>query len=551
MRTAFLYISLIVLAGMYPFGALAHADDTPVDTPATTAVQPTDTDNTASPDTDTPPADDTSTAAPAATDTPTTTSTTSSTTSDDTSASATNSLDSTATTGDASVTDNTTAGSATSGDASASATVINNVNSAVGSNNQPPATFVSDIYGNVQGDIVLQPMIQQATVPLNSTPADDTTLTVNNGTQLTNDITLSATSGDASVTDNTKAGNATSGTATTMANIVNVINSMVSAGQSFVGTINIYGSLNGDILISPDFIPQLLADNSQNGSTNETVSTADMQSILNNVSLTAQSGAATVANNSSAGSATTGDAVTHVVIFNMSGHQVIASDSLLVFVNVLGQWVGLIVDAPAGTTAAAIGDGVTQNSTAGNTTTTTNSSAQIINNIVLNSQTGDATVANNTTAGNATSGKASATANIANITNDSLGLAGWFGILFINVFGSWFGSFGVNTSAGNPPTSQNRGVATKAQVISFIPHQSAAQTLHFASLTPSANSDPVQSSTPTTTQPAVLGTSTTKTPRHTAGTQQNTIDNWSFIVLVVVVAGLIAAGAHLLTTRQP
>lgn len=30
-------------------------------------------------------------------------------------------------------------------------------------------------------------------------------------------------------------------------------------------------------------------------------------------------------------------------------------------------------------------------------------------------------------------------------------MAGWFGMLFINVLGDWFGSFGTNTSFGNAP----------------------------------------------------------------------------------------------------
>jgi len=49
---------------------------------------------------------------------------------------------------------------------------------------------------------------------------------------------------------NTTAGSATTGDAAAIANIVNVINSIIGAGQSFIGTININGNLDGEILLT-------------------------------------------------------------------------------------------------------------------------------------------------------------------------------------------------------------------------------------------------------------------------------------------------------------
>jgi hypothetical protein len=113
----------------------------------------------------------------------------------------------------------------------------------------------------------------------------------------------------------------------------------------------------------------------------------------------------------------------------------------------------MIVDAPAGTTAAALGTGVTANNVAPDLTIDVDNNSKIVNNLNLNSQSGDATVANNTTAGNATTGDATASANVANIAGSQMGLSGWFGVLFINVFGKWFGSAGINTERGNQPVS--------------------------------------------------------------------------------------------------
>lgn len=404
----------------------------------------------------------------------------------DTTAKISNALDSLATTGDASVLKNTKAGDATTGDASATATIINNVNSSLtNANNTEAASFVTDITGDVNGDIVLQPLLLKAMLEAGAANmSNDQTINSKNSTTINNDVNLTAKSGDATVASNTNAGSAKSGDANTVADVVNIVNSMIAANQSFFGTINIYGNLNGDILIAPDFIPKLLATNGGGTAPAQSsleVNSDNTQSIVNNVALTANTGQAAVTGNTSAGDATSGEADTNVVIFNLSGHEIVASNSLLVFVNVLGKWVGVIVDAPSGATAAAIGNNVQKNAAAPSLAINAVNDTQITNNINLASQTGDATVANNTQAGNATTGNATASANILNIANSQIGLSGWFGVLFINVYGTWLGSFGIDTSAGNPTAikqrvAQQSSIAgTTKQAVSYIPHAGTPQ----------------------------------------------------------------------------
>lgn len=381
--------------------------------------------------------------------------------------------------GNAAVSSNTLAGNASSGNASATTTLMNTVNSTVAAGTGGVASFVANITGNVYGDIMLYPMILGAMLSQAVTPATNASVNTTTNNQIANNVNLNATSGGATVANNTTAGNATSGTANAVADVVNIINSIVSANKSFIGTINIYGNLNGDILVAPGFIPQLLASNAAAGTATDTGLNANVtnnQAITNNVNLIATSGAATVAANTQAGNATTGSAGTNLVILNLTGHDIVASNSLLVFVNVLGKWVGLIVDAPTGATAAAIGSGVNQNSTAASTngTIAAQTNSQITNNINLAAQSGNASVTKNTTAGNATSGNATSSANILNLSQTSLGLSGWFGILFINVFGSWLGSFGIDTAQGNtqPPTATATTTTPQAgqplQAIRFI-----------------------------------------------------------------------------------
>lgn len=394
-----------------------------------------------------------------------------------------NNLTSQAQTGNASVTTNTTGGNATSGDALATTTVVNAVHSTIQGDTAGVAHFTADIHGNVVGDITLGPTLDSAMA--NSGGAStNTVLNADQSTNLTNNISLGAASGNADVTNNTTAGNATTGTANTVANVINLINSIIAANKSFIGTINIYGNLDGDILISPSFIPQLLASNAptttSTADSTSVLNATDTQSIINNVTLNAASGSANVLNNTTAGSATTGDAATNLTILNYTGHQVVASNSLLIFVNVLGRWVGLIVDAPVGATAAVLGNGVTSNTATSNQEINANTDAAITNNIDLSSLSGDATVRGNTQAGNATSGDATASANIANISTSSFSVSDWFGILFINVFDTWLGSFGVDTANGTvtpitggsiPPLENEPVVTASVPQFGFIPRQ--------------------------------------------------------------------------------
>lgn len=360
----------------------------------------------------------------------------------------TNNVGSETNSGDAKVIGNESGGSSASGDAITQTTVVNSVHSTVDGDTQGVAHFTADINGNLVGDITIGPAIDNATSNSTTNISDKTN--VNNDTSLTNNVNASTTSGDASVTGNKSSGSATSGNVHTVADVLNLINTIIAANKSFIGTINIYGNLDGDILISPEFIPQLLASNASS-STNVNLPLSmninDDQTIVNNVKLNAASGTASVTGNETGGSATSGTAMTNLTILNLTGHQVNAANSLLVFVNVLGKWVGMIVDAP-GATAAALGNGVTNNTINASAEANLNNKAGITNNLDLSAQSGDASVYGNKSSGSATTGNATASANIANISTSTFNLSDWFGVLYINVFGTWIGSFGMDTAAG-------------------------------------------------------------------------------------------------------
>jgi hypothetical protein len=415
-----------------------------------------------------------------------------------------------ASTGNALVIGNTTGGSATSGDAQDIANAVNMLQSSSNALGGKTVTFVANINGDVNGDFMLDPSTlgSASTVqPASVNPAiGNNNLTINNQNNATinNNINLAANSGDATVSNNTTGGNATSGSAEAIANVVNLIDSAISGGNSFVGVININGNLNGDILIPPDLVNQLVASNvptvsidttgpnsnntiTSNDNSNKTnITNTNNEGITNNVNATAASGQATVSNNTTAGNATSGNASTNVTAFNLTGSTVIGTNDLLVFVNVLGSWVGMIVNAPAGATAAELGGGITtdtQNGSNNNTTVNNNNNEKINNNITTSAQSGNADVSSNTSGGNATSGNAKNAVNLLNVEDSNLSLSGFFGLLFINVFGNWNGSFGINTSAGDPVATGMTGsggssstaatLPAAMKVFSFIPHGSS------------------------------------------------------------------------------
>jgi hypothetical protein len=404
-------------------------------------------------------------------------------------------------TGNSLVIGNTTAGNATSGNSTDIANIVNLLQSATNALGGSAVTFVANINGNVNGDLLIDPSTLGTVQPAaSSTPSGTNNITVNNQTNssINNNIDVGATSGNAAVTNNTTGGSANSGSADAIANVVNLIDSAISSGKSFVGVININGNLNGNIVIPPNLINQLIASNvptatinvtgpgSNNAintgtnSSNTAVTNTNNEGINNTINANSTSGQATVSNNTTGGSATSGSAANKITAFNLTGSNVVGSNDLLVFVNVLGTWVGMIINAPAGATAAELGGRITQSSANTNNTTVNNTTnQQINNNINLNAASGNAGVTGNTNGGNATTGNANTAVNLLNVENSNLSLSNWFGILFINVFGTWNGSFGPQNYFAdlNYPSTGGAGVnSPAAQAFRFVPNSGSPST---------------------------------------------------------------------------
>jgi hypothetical protein len=478
-----------------------------------------------------------------------------------------NILISNADTGNAFVINNTTGGSAGSGNATSIASVANLLQSTTNAFGPNTTMFTANINGDVTGDFMFDPSAILATGP-GSTNSANNNLTVNSNdtnntsASITNDVDVGAGTGNATVAGNTTGGNATTGNAQAVVNLMNLINSTVASGQSFIGTININGDLNGDILLPQGVIDALLAstgpgsNNVANTSVtdNSTTTNTTTQAIQNNLTSSAVTGSANVSGNTNGGSATSGTASSGVTILNLTGSNTIGKNSLLVFVNVLGKWVGMIMNAPTGSTAAQLGGGITQSGPGSNNTlasnilgnsTTTNTVTQgITNNVNVHARSGDASVTGNTTGGNATSGNASTAVNILNLEGSNISLSDWFGILFINVFGIWNGSFGVNTSAGDPASNPSNNPVQAANQEAM-----ATQFKQFATFV-AASGGPATSSVAHTAD-AVLGTATSVAKKISATntTKLPTPDNAHASFLLPII-GVLLAGTILLVSER-
>jgi hypothetical protein len=454
-----------------------------------------------------------------------------------------NVLQSTANSGTVAADSNTTAGDVSSGTVSVVANLINLLASAWSWSHGNLNFFMQNLFGNQTGDIMLQPnaattggggLGSQSVSNAQTGPGSTNAGTINNANALnvdaqaagniTNNVNLAASSGNANAADNTSVGNVSTGSAAAQVNIINLINSFISSGSSFFGILNIFGNLNGDILFPAGFLNGLLgttptagtnsvatngtgASSTNLGTINNSQATnltgSSTQNFNNNVNTAAQSGSANVTGNTSTGNVSTGASTTSGSLFNIANSSIFGDNAVLVMVNVLGHWMGRIMSIPGGgSSQAALLTGnatVTQNSTgpaSTNTGTINNagtaninmaSSGTITNNVNVAAQSGNANVTDNTKVGAIATGTAQATSSVANLMNTALNVTHWFGVLIINVFGSWIGSVNVNTSAGDATAvaaASSQIQAPTPTVLAAVVHTFSAPLVQTSSFSP-------------------------------------------------------------------
>ncbi len=308
-----------------------------------------------------------------------------------------------------------------------------------------------------------------------------------NDAQLVNDINLQAVTGENSASYNTGNGQIKTGDATALGNIVNLANTNLNVSQWLFGVVNIFGTLAGNIVLPQDSSNNtnnianapVFAGNTNTGplSTNNAIyndsatsnytnnNTADVSTSLN---VTANSGNNTSSVNTGGGSVQSGSSdasVSNTTIANVNTVQE-EETVWMVIVNEAGKWVGHIIGAPWGATAASnslplvqTGGGsgtqtystLTENSATGpsssnnatynstaDTAVTNNNTASISNNITANSDTGNNNAEFNTGAGVIETGDAKTGLNLVNMVNTNV-VAKKFVAILVNVMGNFLG----------------------------------------------------------------------------------------------------------------
>lgn len=305
-----------------------------------------------------------------------------------------------------------------------------------------------------------------------------------------------ATSGGVSATSNTGVGNLSSGTASVLANVINLL---ASAWSWSSGSLNFFSqtfwnNFNGDLNLNlvqgaAGGGGQLGATvaNTGAGSTNvagtDTSNTLDVNAknsgnIVNNLDLSATSGNASATGNTGVGNVSTGNAVAEANIINLINSFITSGSSFFGVLNFMANFNGDVLfpkgfldglvpssaALPAGASAALGSTGPGSTNTAGvtndNQVSMNNTSTMgVNNNIAANAASGTANAGQNSTVGNVSTGAATTTSGLFNMASSSI-----FGdnavLVIVNVLGHWVGKIMTLPSTGNTSSALLTGGAT-------------------------------------------------------------------------------------------
>lgn len=346
-------------------------------------------------------------------------------------------------------------GNASSGNAQSNATQINIIGSDSQNKNLPNVSnFTTNYEGDVKEDLNID-LYHLLTMPSSSTVKTvDINCCNQTNTEINNNIKASSQSGNLDLAKNKTIETVTSGDAYANANLINLIDSEFNNGQLFVGQINIQGNLTGDILLPTDFMAGLKQSKL-------TLSQDDSQQsydLNNTIKMDTASGGITADRNSKLGPLTSGNTTNIHNDYSLKNASIQGENALLLFVNVTGEWQGGIMNN-AGTTNSFLVGTINE---IGNTNRINLFKDIKINNMVdVSAASGYINLSENSEVKTARTGNATSIANIANIMGADFSLNKYFGILFINIIGNWYGSFGINTPYGNPvviPSNNNHEV---------------------------------------------------------------------------------------------
>ena len=302
---------------------------------------------------------------------------------------------------------------------------------------------------------------------------------VNNFAYLANDIISFANSGQNSVSGAGSSAVINTGNAYSLVSLLNQVNFTVVNSQIHVITINIFGKLNGNIVL-----PNI------NTSTNCTgcgvnLNTVNSANVSNNVNSTAISGQNSIVATESAG-ITTGVAKSVVSNINIVNSNYYGTNVRVLYINDFGSWDGNFIgwgnsnprQGGASLVFYSLGpsNGIDGNGCQGCAVGEVNatSSATVLNNIVSLANSGG----NNINGGGviSTGNSYSAVSLINFINSNFINSIGFFG--FINIFGSWTGDIGGQSNfdaLANKDNNQDNNANNQPQIASSSQNSNSVQ----------------------------------------------------------------------------
>jgi hypothetical protein len=310
-----------------------------------------------------------------------------------------------------------------------------------------------------------------------------------------NTLQSNATSGNVNAKSNTVVGPASTGAASVVANLINLLASAWSWSNGNLSFFmqNILAPQNGDLMLNPTQTTTGGGGNlgvgingtgsgsnntvDANNPNNLTVKAQNSGNIVNNVDVNALSGDANATKNTSVGNIASGSATAQINIINLINSFISSGSSFFGVLNILGSLNGDILfptgflnglvpanSVPSSSSANLNNTGAGSNNQVGSNTSNsatanTNSSNGVNNNILTTAGSGSANLNANTSVGNVSTGSANTNQGLFNLNNSSI-----FGdnavLVMVNVLGHWVGKIMSLPGTGQSQAALLTGNAT-------------------------------------------------------------------------------------------
>ncbi len=311
-----------------------------------------------------------------------------------------------------------------------------------------PATFTGDL-------ISQHPSDPQINVAMTS---------ANNYTYLNNVIVSTADTGNNQVNTDGSASIST-GAACSLVSLLNRVNLTVINSVVHIVTINVFGNLNGNIILPEDISP---ANSNPANCPSCGVSTNinNTAEVNNNIETNTNTGGNSLTSNDATASSTltTGNAGSAVNELNLVNTNIYGVDFGGVYITILGNWNGNFLgwnglNAQNGGNSLVLTDlSSNQTATAYDSGATVNNYAVVNNNITSNANSGGNTI--NSGSGSIHTGNAFSAVSLINLVNTNI-INSWGFFGFINIFTNWKGNIGGLSEFVTPtPTKQDNSIAT-------------------------------------------------------------------------------------------